>query len=98
MAAKGKWKKGKPVRAGRISHRDMTEWLDSRGVVLRGGDVDEAPQAYRRLPDVLAAQGATIRVLHTLRPLIVCMAPGAANGTRRRVYDRNTADFTGAER
>lgn len=83
MAAKGKWKKGRPVRAGQISHKEMTEWLDSRGVVLRGGDVDEAPQAYRRLPDVLVAQGATIRVLHTLRPLIVCMAPGAANGARR---------------
>lgn len=83
MAAKGKWKKGRPVRAGQISPKEMTEWLDSRGVVLRGGDVDEAPQAYRRLPDVLVAQGATIRVLHTLRPLIVCMAPGAANGVRR---------------
>jgi tRNA-splicing ligase RtcB len=44
--------------------------------VLRGGDVDEAPQAYRRLSDVLAAQGPTVDVLHTLRPLVVCMAPG----------------------
>ncbi len=29
---------------------------------------------YRRLPEVLAAQGATIEVQHTLRPLIVVMA------------------------
>ena len=29
---------------------------------------------YRRLPDVLAAQGGTIEVLHVLRPLIVVMA------------------------
>jgi hypothetical protein len=29
---------------------------------------------YRRLPEVLAAQGSTIEVLHTLRPLIVVMA------------------------
>jgi tRNA-splicing ligase RtcB len=43
-------------------------------VVLRGGGLDESPHVYRRLPDVLAAQGATIEVLHTLRPLIVVMA------------------------
>jgi tRNA-splicing ligase RtcB len=30
--------------------------------------------AYRRLPDVLAAQGDTIRVEHTLRPIVVLMA------------------------
>jgi tRNA-splicing ligase RtcB len=41
---------------------------------LRGGDVDEAPQAYRRLPEVLNAHAGTIRVLHTLRPLGVAMA------------------------
>ena len=44
------------------------------GVVLRGGGLDEAPQAYRRLPHVLAAQRGTIDVLHTLRPLVVVMA------------------------
>lgn len=30
--------------------------------------------AYRRLPEVLAAQGDTIRVLHTLQPFAVLMA------------------------
>lgn len=75
-AAKGKWKRGRQVKRGRISHGMMHEWLQRKGVVLRGGDLDEAPQAYRRLPDVLAAQGDTVRVLHTLRPLVVCMAPG----------------------
>jgi tRNA-splicing ligase RtcB len=29
---------------------------------------------YRRLPDVLAAQGGTVEVQHTLRPLVVVMA------------------------
>jgi tRNA-splicing ligase RtcB len=41
---------------------------------LRGGDLDEAPQAYRRLPDVLDAHAGTIRILHTLTPLGVAMA------------------------
>lgn len=75
-AAKGRWRKGELVKAGAVTHADMREWLSTRDVVLRGADLDEAPQAYRRLPDVLAAQGSTIEVLHTLRPVIVCMAPG----------------------
>jgi tRNA-splicing ligase RtcB len=53
----------------------MRGWLEKKGVVLRGGGLDEAPQVYRRLPDVLNAQGDTVRLLHTLRPLVVCMAP-----------------------
>lgn len=55
-----------------VASRD--EWLGHKGVILRGGGLDEAPQAYRRLPEVLAAQGDTIKVLHTLTPLIVVMA------------------------
>lgn len=73
MQAKGKWKKGQCVRPGLVSHEDMREATE--GVVLRGGDLDEAPQVYRKLDDVLAAQGDTVEVLHTLTPLIVCMAP-----------------------
>lgn len=34
-----------------------------------GGGADEAPEAYKRLPDVLAAHAGSIRVTHTLRPL-----------------------------
>ena len=46
----------------------------SAKVELRWGDLDEAPQAYRRLPEVLAAHDGTIRVLHTLTPIGVAMA------------------------
>jgi tRNA-splicing ligase RtcB (3'-phosphate/5'-hydroxy nucleic acid ligase) len=76
-AAKGKFENvgGKRIRQpGRIRHDEMMAWLKNKGVVLRGGDLDEAPQAYRRMTDVLAAHGGTIRVLHTLRPLGVAMA------------------------
>jgi len=78
-AARGKWRKGRQVQKGRVSGEMMDRWMERKGVVLRGGDLDEAPQVYRRLPDVLASQGPTVEVLHTLRPLIVCMAP---SGTR----------------
>jgi tRNA-splicing ligase RtcB len=48
--------------------------LRGQGIVLVGGGADEAPEVYKRLPDVLAAHGDTIRVQHTLRPLGVAMA------------------------
>lgn len=64
----------KRVRDGLVTWQMLQEWIEPKGVVLRGGGLDESPHAYRRLPDVLAAQGDTIRVLHTLRPLIVVMA------------------------
>lgn len=73
MQAKGKWKKGRLVRPGRVTHEMMRK--ATRDVVLRGGDLDEAPQVYRKLDDVLAAQGDSIEVVHELTPLIVCMAP-----------------------
>jgi tRNA-splicing ligase RtcB len=76
-AAKGKFQKidGRRVRMeGLVRHDEMVKWLADKRVVLRGGDLDEAPQAYRRLPEVLAAHEGTIRILHTLRPLGVAMA------------------------
>ena len=42
--------------------------------MLRGGGLDDAPQAYRLLPSVLQHHAGTIRVLHELRPLGVAMA------------------------
>lgn len=77
-AAKGRFVKnaeGKKIRQdGLVRHDEMMKWLSDKGVILRGGDLDEAPQAYRRLPDVLAEHGQTIKILHTLKPLGVAMA------------------------
>jgi tRNA-splicing ligase RtcB (3'-phosphate/5'-hydroxy nucleic acid ligase) len=65
---------GKVIRPGAISPQMMQSWVREKGVVLRGGGLDESPHVYRRLPDVIAAQRGTVDVLHTLRPLIVVMA------------------------
>jgi tRNA-splicing ligase RtcB (3'-phosphate/5'-hydroxy nucleic acid ligase) len=65
---------GAVIRPGVVSPRMMEDWVREKGVVLRGGGLDESPHVYRRLPDVLAAQRGTVEVLHTLRPLIVVMA------------------------
>ena len=48
--------------------------LRKQGIVLIGGGADEAPEVYKRLPDVLAAHAGSVRVTHTLRPLGVAMA------------------------
>lgn len=71
---KGWGRNARIVAPGKVSREMLNDWLAPRGVILRGGGLDEAPQAYRRLPEVLAAQGSTIRVLHTLTPIVVVMA------------------------
>ncbi len=65
---------GRVIKVGAVTREMMDEWVGRKGVVLRGGGLDESPHVYRRLTDVLAAQGPTVKVLHTLRPLIVVMA------------------------
>ena len=50
MEAAGKWKKGRMVRPGKINHDEMEAWLDEKGVVLRGGDLDEAPPGVPTTP------------------------------------------------
>src|SRR5204862_8079338 len=62
------------VSPGNVDWSAVQARLREQGIVLVGGGADEAPEVYKRLPDVLAAHGDTIRVKHTLRPLGVAMA------------------------
>jgi tRNA-splicing ligase RtcB len=73
-AGKRHRKTGRVLTPGRVTAEMMHSWVRDKGVILRGGGLDESPHVYRRLPEVLAAQGGTIEVLHILRPLIVVMA------------------------
>ena len=50
------------------------ERVRALGIELRGAGADEASPCYKRLPDVIAAHGGTIEVVHTLRPIGVAMA------------------------
>ncbi|WP_354702523.1 RtcB family protein [Paraconexibacter sp. AEG42_29] len=63
------------VKEGRIDFDAVQAELSGRGIELRGGAADEAPDAYKRLDTVLAAHADTIEVLHRLRPIGVAMAP-----------------------
>jgi tRNA-splicing ligase RtcB len=62
------------VRPGIVDWDAVQRRLRGQGIVLVGGGADEAPEVYKRLPDVLAAHGDTIHVKRTLRPLGVAMA------------------------
>jgi tRNA-splicing ligase RtcB len=66
--------KGKKGRPGLIDFARVQADLRARGIELRGGAADEAPDAYKRLDQVLADHGDTIRVLHRLEPIGVAMA------------------------
>jgi tRNA-splicing ligase RtcB (3'-phosphate/5'-hydroxy nucleic acid ligase) len=67
-------RKNKQRVDGAIRHDAWKAWVADKGVMLLGGGIDEAPQAYRRLPDVLAAHAGTIEIVHRLRPFGVIMA------------------------
>ena len=73
-AGKRNRRTGRVIAPGRVTPEMMQEWVRGKGVILRGGGLDESPHVYRRLPDVLDAQEGTVEVLHTLRPLVVVMA------------------------
>lgn len=61
-------------REGKVDWDAERTNLSDLGIELRGAAADEAPPAYKRLDQVLAAQGDTIRILHRLKPLGVAMA------------------------
>jgi tRNA-splicing ligase RtcB (3'-phosphate/5'-hydroxy nucleic acid ligase) len=68
------------VKPGVVDWPAVQARLREQGIVLVGGGADEAPEVYKRLPDVLAAHAGSVRVTHRLRPLGVAMAG-------RDVYD-----------
>ena len=72
--AAGRFRRGKQIKPGLIDWPAVQERLRKQGIVLVGGGADEAPEVYKRLPEVLDAHGETIRVKHRLRPLGVAMA------------------------
>ena len=76
MEAKGKVdrKTGEVKRPARVTEEMMMEWVHREGVELRGAGVDESPQCYKRLPEVLGEHEGSIKILHTLKPLGVAMA------------------------
>lgn len=67
-------KQMRQLSPGKVDWPTVRADLAERGIVLRGGAADEAPEAYKRLDSVLAAHSGTITVRNTLTPLGVAMA------------------------
>jgi tRNA-splicing ligase RtcB (3'-phosphate/5'-hydroxy nucleic acid ligase) len=78
--AAGRIRRGRVIKPGVVDWQAVKERLRRQGIVLVGGGADEAPEVYKRLPEVLAAHAGSTRVKHRLRPLGVAMAG-------RDVYD-----------
>jgi tRNA-splicing ligase RtcB len=76
MEAKGKTDRrtGEVKRAGKVTQEMMDGWVSRAKIELRGAGLDESPDCYKRLPEVLAEHGDSIKILHTLTPVGVAMA------------------------
>jgi tRNA-splicing ligase RtcB (3'-phosphate/5'-hydroxy nucleic acid ligase) len=48
--------------------------VKSLGIELRGAGADEAPECYKRLPEVLSHHEGTVKITSHLRPVGVAMA------------------------
>lgn len=57
-----------------ISKSSRDSYLKERGVTLLGGGLDESPQAYKPIEQVIAAQQDLVEVLGKFQPRIVRMA------------------------
>jgi len=73
-AGKRNRKTGEIIRPGKVTPEMMHGWLQRANVELRGAGLDESPDCYKRLDEVLAEHGDSIRILHTLVPVGVAMA------------------------
>jgi len=62
------------VAQGLVDYPAWQAKLASQGIEIRGGGADEAPECYKRLPEVLAFHAGTVEVLHVLNPIGVAMA------------------------
>lgn len=67
-------KKWVTLQEGAVNWTAVRQRLAEQGIVVVGGDADEAPEAYKRLPEVIEAHADYVDVTHTLRPVAVVMA------------------------
>ena len=76
-AGKKRWKKGRVqyLSKGLVDWHKVKKDMKAKGIHLRGGGADEAPECYKKLYQVLAFHEGTIEVVQRLRPIGVAMAP-----------------------
>lgn len=67
-----------------ITTTERNRYLRERGVTLIGGDLDEAPQAYKNIEVVMAAQADLVNIVARFEPRIVQMDGSGAKGSKAK--------------
>ena len=73
-AGKRDYRTGRIISPGRVTPEMLHAAVTARGIELRGGGLDESPQVYRNIDDVLVAHTGVIEVETRLYPMGVAMA------------------------
>ncbi|MCD0162905.1 RtcB family protein [Deinococcus sp. 6YEL10] len=68
---------GRKAATSALAKKDVQAYLTGRGVTLIGGGIDEAPQAYKRIEDVIARQTDLVNVVASFQPRVVRMDTGS---------------------
>ncbi len=68
----------------KITQAERDKWLRRVGVTLIGGDLDEAPQAYKPIETVMAAQQDLVDIIAVFTPRIVRMDESRKGKKRKR--------------
>lgn len=66
--------KKRQVKAGKVNFEEAKREIAAHGIELRGGNAEQTHHSYKNLGDVLQHHLGTIRIVHTLKPFVVCMA------------------------
>ncbi|BCM89795.1 RNA-splicing ligase RtcB [Abditibacteriota bacterium] len=72
-------KLGRKAAIGSITKLMRDRYVQERGVKVLGGGLDEAPQAYKNIEEVIAAQRDLVDVIAKFSPRIVMMADEAGD-------------------
>ena len=60
----------------KITQTERNKYLKKHDVILLGGDLDEAPQAYQNIDQVMASQADLVEIVARFEPRIVRMDDG----------------------
>ncbi len=77
-----------------ITPQQQKDYLKKSGVTLIGGGLDESPQAYKRIEDVIAAQADLVQIIGRLQPRIVRMADDSKH-CKKQPVPRGIVDAEG---
>ena len=75
-----------------ITHQLLRETLEKHGVKLIGGGLDEAPQAYKDIEEVMKSQQSLIEIVGKFIPKIVKMDGAKGKQWGKRKEDRTILD------